>query len=97
MSHDAAIHGRILSCPVLFWQCSAADTDVDRLLEKILLLETVQADKASFSFENFWLSTTIALLFVFDKNYLIMDYLGLKDSSHDFSANCIISFFFVYI
>ena len=23
-----------------------------------------------------------------------MDYLGLKDSSHDFSANCVISFFF---
>ena len=53
--------------------------------------------KAPFSSENFWLLATVALLFLFDKNCSIMDYLGLKDSSHDFSVNCAISFFFVYI
>ena len=42
--------------------------------------------KAPFRCEFFWLLTTVALSFVFDKNYSIMDYLGLKDSSHDFSA-----------
>ena len=46
-----------------------------------------------FSSEKFWLLATVALLFVFGKNCLIMDYLGLKDLSHDFSANCVISFF----
>ena len=50
-----------------------------------------------FSSENFWLLATIVFLFVFGKNCLIMDYLGLKDSSYDFSVNCVISFFFVYI
>ena len=53
--------------------------------------------KALFSSGNFWLLTTVAFSFVFGKNCLIMDYLGLKDSSHDFLANCVISFFFVYI
>jgi len=53
--------------------------------------------KGVFSFENFWLLATVALSFVFGKNCPIMDYLGLKDSSHDFSTNCVISFFFVYI
>ena len=53
--------------------------------------------KGVFSSENFWLLATIVLSFLFGKNYPIMDYLGLKDSSHDFSANCVISFFFVYI
>ena len=53
--------------------------------------------KALFRCENFWLLATVALSFVFDKNYPIMNYLGLKDSSHDFSANCVVSFFFVYI
>ena len=47
-----------------------------------------------FSSENFWLLATVALSFLFGKNCPIMDYLGLKDSSHDFSANCVISFFF---
>ena len=47
-----------------------------------------------FSSKFFWLLATVALSFVFGKNYLIIDYLGLKDSSHDFSANCVISFFF---
>ena len=49
--------------------------------------------KAPFSSENFWLWTTVALSFLFGKNCPIMDYLDLKDSSHDFSANCVISFF----
>jgi len=53
--------------------------------------------QAPFSSENFWLLATVALSFLFGKNCPIMDYLGLKDSSHDFSANCVISFFFVYI
>ena len=26
-----------------------------------------------------------------------MDYLGLKDSSHDFSTNCVISFFYLHL
>jgi len=47
-----------------------------------------------FSSENFWLLATVALSFLFGKNYPIMDYLGLKDSSHDFLANYVISFFF---
>ena len=38
--------------------------------------------KALFSSENFWLLATVALSFVFGKNCPIMDYLGLKDSSH---------------
>ena len=37
--------------------------------------------KAPFRYENFWLLATVALLFVFKKNYPIMDYLSLKDSS----------------
>ena len=49
--------------------------------------------KDPFSFENFWLLATVALSFLFGKNCPIMDYLGLKVSSHDFSANCVISFF----
>ena len=36
----------------------------------------------------------LALSFVFDKNYLIMDYLGLKDSSRQLQINCAISYFF---
>ena len=48
--------------------------------------------QAPFSSGNFWLLATVALSFVFDKNYPIMDYLGLKDSSHDFSVNCVIFF-----
>ena len=49
--------------------------------------------KGVFSSENFWLLAIVALSFVFGKNYLTMDYLDLKDSSHDFSANYVISFF----
>ena len=52
---------------------------------------------APFSSENFWLLTTVARSLVFGKNCPIMDYLGLKDSSHDFSANCVISFFRLHL
>ena len=48
----------------------------------------------AFSSENFWLLATVALSLLFGKNCPIMDYLGLKDSSRDFSMNCAISFFF---
>ena len=37
---------------------------------------------------------TVALSFVCDKYYSIMDKLGLKDSSRDFQLNCVISFHF---
>jgi len=37
---------------------------------------------------------TVALSFVFSKNYPIMDYLGLKDSSCQLRANCAISYSF---
>ena len=53
--------------------------------------------KAPFTSGNFWLLVSVALSFLFGKNYSIIYYLGLKDSSHYFSANCVISFFFVYI
>ena len=53
--------------------------------------------KGVFSSEIFWLLATVALSFVFGKNCPIMDYLGLKDSSHDFSANCVISFFRLHL
>ena len=48
----------------------------------------------AFSSENFWLLTTVAFSFVFDKNCPIMDYLGLKDSSRQLQANCAISYSF---
>ena len=47
-----------------------------------------------FSFEIFWLLAIVVLSFVFDKNYSIMDYLGLKDLSRQLRANCIISYSF---
>ena len=53
--------------------------------------------KGAFRWQNFLILATVALSFLFGKNCPIMDYLGLKDSSHDFSANCVIGFFFVYI
>ena len=52
------------------------------------------ASKAPFRCENFWLLATVALSFVFDKNCLIIDYLGLKDSSRQLRANCAISYSF---
>ena len=53
--------------------------------------------KALFSCKFFWLLVTVALSFLFDKNCPIMNYLDLKDSSHDFSANCVISFFRLHL
>ena len=48
---------------------------------------------------NFFLFlTTVALSFVFGKNCLIMDYLGLKDSSRQLQTNCVISYsFYLYL
>ena len=37
---------------------------------------------------------TVAFPFVLDKNFLIMDYLGLKDSSRQLRTNCVISYSF---
>ena len=36
---------------------------------------------------------TIAFLFVFDKHFLIIDWLGSKDSFRDLQVNCAISYF----
>ena len=60
----------------------------------VILLSPSQKYKAPFRCENFWLLATVALSFVFDKNYSIMDYLGLKDSSRQLRANCAISYSF---
>ena len=49
---------------------------------------------ALFSSRNEKFSTTVALSFVCDKYYLIMDQLGSKDSSCDLQTNCVISFCF---
>ena len=47
---------------------------------------------------NFLVLVTVAFSFVFGKNCLIMDYLGLKDSSHQLQANCAISYsFYLYL
>ena len=43
---------------------------------------------------NFLVLATVAVLFVFDKNCPIIDYLGLKDSSRQLRANCVISYSF---
>ena len=50
--------------------------------------------KARLDAKFFWLLATVALSFVFDKNCLIMDYLGLKDSSRQLQINCAISYSF---
>ena len=47
-----------------------------------------------FSSKNFWLLAAVALSFVFEKNYPIMDYLDLKDSSRQLRINCAISYSF---
>ena len=47
-----------------------------------------------FSSEIFWLLATVALSFVFRKNYSIMDYLDLKDSSRQLRVNRVISYSF---
>jgi hypothetical protein len=53
--------------------------------------------KALFRSKNFLDFDTVALSFLFDKYYLIMEQLGLKDSSRDLQLNCIISYLFIYI
>jgi len=40
---------------------------------------------------------TVTLLFLFDKQYPIIEQLGLKDSSRDLQINCVISFFYLYL
>ena len=40
---------------------------------------------------------TVALSFVFDKYYIIMDQLDLKDLSRKLRINCAISYYFIYI
>jgi hypothetical protein len=57
-------------------------------------LQATTPSQGAFSTENFWLLATVALSFVFDKSCLIMDYLGLKDSSRQLQANCAISYSF---
>ena len=51
-----------------------------------------------FRSKNFLDFNTVALLFLFDKHYLIMEQLGLKDSSCDLQVNCVISYlFYLYL
>ena len=48
--------------------------------------------------ENFWLLATVLFSFVFGKNCLIIDYLGLKDLFRQLRANCAISYsFYLYL
>jgi len=54
--------------------------------------------KALFRFKNFLDFDTVALSFLFDKCYPILEQLGLKDSSRDLQVNCAISFlFYLYL
>jgi len=48
---------------------------------------------------NFFLDfDTVAFSFLFDKQYLIIEQLGLKDSSRDLQINCAISYlFYLYL
>ena len=50
--------------------------------------------QAPFRCEFFGLLVTVALLFVFGKNCPIMDYLDLKDLSHQLRVNYVISYSF---
>ena len=55
-------------------------------------------NKALFRSKNFLDFDTVALSFLFDKHYPIMEQLGLKDSSHDLQVNCAISYlFYLYL
>jgi hypothetical protein len=45
-----------------------------------------------FRSKNFLNFDTVALSFLFDKHYLIMEQLGLKDLSRDLQVNCAISY-----
>ena len=53
--------------------------------------------KTLFRCKKFWDFDTVAFSFLFDKYCLIMEYLGLKDSSRDLQVNCAISFFYLYL
>jgi len=53
---------------------------------------------ALFRFKNFLDFDTIALSFLFDKQYPITEQLGLKDSSRDLQINSAISYlFYLYL
>ena len=55
-------------------------------------------DKALQSSKNFWENDTVALSFLFDKHYQIMEQLGLKNSSRNLQVNCAISYlFYLYL
>jgi len=57
-----------------------------------------QHSKALFKFKNFLDFDIVALSFLFDKHYPIMEQLGLKDSSRDLKINCAISYlFYLYL
>ena len=48
--------------------------------------------------QNFLDFDTVALSFLFDKYYSIIEQLGLKDSSRDLQVNCVISYlFYIYL
>jgi len=48
--------------------------------------------------KNFLNFDTVALSFLFDKHYPIIEQLGLKDSSRDLQINCAISYlFYLYL
>ena len=54
--------------------------------------------KALFRSKNFLHFDIVALSFLFDKHYPIMEQLGLKDSSRDLQVNCAISYlFYLYL
>ena len=53
---------------------------------------------ALFRSKNFLDFDTVVLSFLFDKHYLIMEQLDLKDSSRDLHVNCAISYlFYLYL
>ena len=55
-------------------------------------------NKALFRSKNFLDFDTVALSFLFDKYYPIMEQLGLKDSSRDLQINCATSYlFYIYL
>jgi len=63
----------------------AAKFNVTRNLKKFLFLgELNKANRALFSWQFFWILDTIVLSFVFGNYYLIINWLGSKDSSHKF-------------
>jgi len=51
--------------------------------------------KVLFSSQNFLVWYTVALLFLFDNYYSIMDYIYSKDLSHNLKVNCTVSFCFI--